>query len=134
MRFIRFGQINKLIDYKDISANGYHSPPVAKGLYAFPEHKVEIYLVAWKYDKAEEAALNNLMRKDRKVFTYCGPIWHHFVKDSKSNHIQGAWALDAMSDYKKILRKNFSRFIYVDGRHIRCSRDHFEVFIPAKIA
>ena len=153
MKFVRYGRINKMTEFKTEKGSSYHAPPEKKGLFAFPEGRIEMFLVAWKYsemvDKSvgedvdgevRERKYKELMRKDRKVFEYDGYIWHHFTEDSRSKYVRGSWALDAMVDYKRILKKNYPilRLYRWDKNgpltHIWYSKDHFEVFIPSKIA
>ena len=130
MKFVRFGSLNKT-DYKQAKADSFHTPPSRKGIYAFPAHQVEMFLVAWKFS---EKNFKEESRIARKEFEYDGYVWHHFVERSISKHIIGSWARDDIHSYKKILAKVIGRDKAFRSRNgYGYSKDSYEVFIDEKI-
>jgi hypothetical protein len=164
MKFIRYGNLNKSdYKNSGVNGDPYNYPPKRYGIFAFPYCKIELFMITWKYSKkvlkmtSEYLKEHNLpenyweidnvkydliknkiwkkvMSKDRKVFIYDKPIWHHFIDYSVSKYYKGYWALDEMSDYEKILTKSIGidkKFLERNG--FRICRDVYEVFIDKKI-
>lgn len=140
IKFVRFGDLNqKKIDKgKKKSKNiTYHTPPQDFGIYAFPEHLIEPFLVTWKYDEDEKGSpyrhvvkrkIKNLnieddkdydkyvsitsstMWMEYKVINYTGNVWHHLMDFSKSSIRTEFWVLDTYEEYCKILNKALHKY------------------------
>ena len=119
MLFTRYGSLNatNYKNFKDKST--YHSPPVKKGIYAFPHGYESDFLWAWKVnidrelynslsdeesDVLYKKELSNYIRQNKKIFNYDGPIWCHFTSIIQGETI-GSWVLTDIKTYEKSFKK-----------------------------
>lgn len=118
----------------------FHSPPVKRGTYAFPEGMPEFFLVCWKDYK----------RLRKHEIRWSKPdLWCHFRDEAlvlgvPILEVSGSWVRVHTRDYKKLLRKAIKNDIkehFEDlpgihytiphrslGRYL--SLDRYEVFLP----
>jgi len=122
LKFHRYGSLNA-INYKPIfrkapAQEGFHTPPVKKGIYAFPQHIDESFLWAWKFPRkkgeSEEERSARFVKWHRDIhrtFEYDGMIWHHLNTRITDPILewQGSWILTDIRTYKKCLQVQYAR-------------------------
>lgn len=128
--YSRWQYLHRITSFR---TDSYHAPPQLRGLYAFPLHRMEPFLINW----------NN---PTKYIINYNKPyLWCHFVKEAQTLNVAvdvvREWVLVASSDYLKVLaayEKSKLKEIreWVGLRHglIRNpyalgSRDEMEVFL-----
>lgn len=137
--------------YTSFSKTSDHSPPQSRGLYAFPQHRLETFLTHW-----DEAKFNIKIKKDgtscrmraKKFITikYNKPtLWCHFIEEAKQLKvdikINKYWVLINSCDYLNVLtlweknrtkqiRKEMGKNrIVVKHCYPYSSKDDLEVFL-----
>lgn len=145
MKFVRYGGLSgrRQRGYNP-NAPTMHSPPANKGIYAFPEHLIERFLLGGTNalkDKSEKYFVNGkadgqpMVR--RRTFDYNGEIWHH-LPAKIVNKQSGTWYLSPMHSYEEALRRELHTLCsdsLSKGQVVRSgltgyySKDHLEVFI-----
>jgi hypothetical protein len=104
----------KLRRYVGFNKDSYHSPPENRGLYAFPQYRLETFLTHWdtnklivRYDKNGQ----ELKARVKKYITinYNKPtLWCHFIDEAKELkvdiRVNKYWVLINSCDYLKVLQ------------------------------
>jgi len=118
IKFVRFGDLSKT-NYKGFyGSEGQHSPPVKKGIYAFIWPYIEDFLWAWKIkslhkfdgtEKEYNKEFKKEYKKMRKVFTYSGEIWTHFIDEAMKEGLglryKDNWVKIHTDDLEYLFRK-----------------------------
>lgn len=80
----RFVPLSKLEGAQDPTAT-YHRPPARRGCYCFPEHVIEMFLVAWKIYGEDGEKVKAFVHPRR--FEYSGKLWTHIrIRDSGARY------------------------------------------------
>ena len=100
--------------YCSFSSNSYHSPPESRGLYAFPQYRLETFLTHWDDNKFNIKHCNvgkeneSYRRRAKKYITinYNKPtLWCHFIDEAKELNVviktNKCWVLINSCDYLK---------------------------------
>lgn len=108
-----FDSFNKLKTYVRFSKDSYHSPPQTRGLYAFPQYRLETFLTHWDANKLIVRHNKNgqeLKPRVKKYITikYNKPtLWCHFIDEAKQLkvdiRVNKYWVLINSCDYLKVL-------------------------------
>lgn len=111
-----FETFNKLRKYVIVKENKFHSPPQTRGLYAFPQHRLETFLTHWDESKLDIKVknigkINEYERVRVKNFTTIHFnklfLWCHFIKEAQTLKvdikIKNSWVLINSKDYLKVL-------------------------------
>lgn len=111
-----YSKFNKLKRYCKFRADSYHSPPQKRGLYAFPQYRIETFLTHWDASKFDIKHCNvgkeneswRMRAKNYTIINYNKPtLWCHFVEEAKELKvdikINNYWVLINSTDYLKVL-------------------------------
>lgn len=143
---------NKYRRYVGFNKDGYHSPPQTRGLYAFPQYRLETFLTHWdtnklivRYDKNGQELKARV--KNYITINYNKPtLWCHFIDEAKELKVDirtnKHWVLINSCDYLKVLilwekRRLTQHRIQMEGTKHRLiynpyqfgSKDDLEVFL-----
>jgi hypothetical protein len=136
--------LNNLIDF---SAESFHSPPQLRGIFAFPQNRIERFLCYW-----DSLNPNKFIHKDKwsnaKPKRYCTIhykkpyLWCHHIHEAqtlgKAVLIKEEWVKVKSEDYLSILalyEKNKLKIQRKEMRslikhcHVYGMKDEFEVFL-----
>jgi len=116
LTFCRVGGLSS-VKYKwsKTSYDFHFPPPVRKGIYAFIWPYVESFLFKWSEKNEKEFEINGIRR-----FKYNGPIWCHFIKESKAVSSIRSWIYTDTEYLEDIFRK-----VKKNDRHQLTDRDFF---------
>ena len=146
---------DKLKKYSKFNKDSFHSPPQIRGLYAFPQYRLETFLTHWddsKFDikHCKVGTEDESYRKRAKKFVtikYNKPtLWCHFIKEAKQLKVdikfRNSWVLINSYDYLKVLalwelnrvKELRNNCYYKDNSPIKhcyqlSSKDDLEVFL-----
>lgn len=108
---------NKSKRYVGFSKDSYHSPPQTRGLYAFPQYRLETFLTHWDSNKVSIKHCNvgkpNESYRTRVnnyvTINYNKPtLWCHFIDEAKELKVDiktnKHWVLINSCDYLKVLK------------------------------
>ena len=108
---------NKYKRYCKFKGESYHSPPQVRGLYAFPQYRLETFLTHWDSSKFDIKHCNagksnesyRMRAKNYTVIKYNKPtIWCHFIEEAKELkvdiRVSKEWVLVSSCDYLKVLQ------------------------------
>jgi len=160
--FVRYGSLN-LVYQEGLNSDTYHSPPVRRGLYAFPLVLQERFLIGcldqtqsdifkkvkpgeYKDYEAYQKKLNDIRHTFVKID---GTIWHHLGDHTKKKEIiasNKSWVKTSLCDWRKIVGRasindrmssdpscGINAFNQAKGICGNYSKDHYEVFFDEKI-
>jgi hypothetical protein len=149
-----FDSFNKLKTYVRFNKDSYHSPPQKRGLYAFPQYRLETFLTHWDSNKVTIKHCNvgkpnesyRMRVKKYVTIKYNKPtLWCHFIDEAKELkvdiRVNKYWVLINSCDYLKVLalwerkrtkqiRKEMGKNnILVKHCYPYSSKDDLEVFL-----
>ena len=141
MKFVRWGNLNLVNQRKAFKEEGFHKPPSRKGIYVFHPDFIELFLIAWKFDKPDLKF---------KKFNYEGKIWTHmFYNHPEITYYRKSkeWYLTDTKSVKKILALEINKLNKSSNKDLInnwgvgwkkdawkwFTKDHFEFFIDKKI-
>lgn len=138
----------------NFNAQSYHSPPQKRGLYAFPQYRLETFLTHWDDSKFDIKHCNvgkdneSYRRRAKKYITIKYnklTLWCHFIDEAKELRVDirvsKYWVLVNSSDYLKILalwekkrlkqlRNDMGKFtVNIKHCYKYISKDDLEVFL-----
>jgi uncharacterized protein YbaA (DUF1428 family) len=104
---------NKYRRYIGFSKTSHHSPPQTRGLYAFPQYRLEPFLTHWDSNKftiktKKDGTLYRMKAKKYIIINYNKPtLWCHFIDEAKQLKVDikvnKDWVLINSCDYLKVL-------------------------------
>ena len=138
--------------YVGFSNNSYHSPPQTRGLYAFPQYRLETFLTHWDSNKLivrhnKDGQQLKVRAKKYITINYNKPtLWCHFIEEAKELNVviktNKCWVLINSCDYLKVLslwekKRLREQRIQMEGTKHRLiynpyqfiSKDDLEVFL-----
>jgi hypothetical protein len=147
--FLRYGGLSlRTQKGYDPHSERFHSPPARRGIYAFPQKAVELFLLGGNYGGRSSKQKRQVVRH----FTHNGVLWHHFGDHCPPNEIMarhGSWVKTTVRCWQKAFRKESlqNRYWSVSGlRHVQSigeplqagvsgiiNKDHYEVFFDEKV-
>lgn len=147
--FVRFGGLN-IKKQKAYGEKSFHSPPAARGFYAFPKVAQELFLVGSiaktqpglipKNNDDENVWLNCLRRIRKEFIKSEGFIWHHlseYVDHYEIILTNGSWIKTSMIAWRKAFSKMSislrAQSQFSTGITGYYSKDHCEVFFDEKV-
>jgi len=106
--------------YKDLNRgftpNSFHSPPQLRGLYAFPQYRLEPFLTHWDKSKFDIKYINRgtddetcrMRAKRYSIIKYNKPtLWCHHIEQANRLGVavttKNSWVLVNSKDYLKVL-------------------------------
>lgn len=147
-------RFKKLFNYCRFRKDSYHYPPQKRGLYAFPQYRIEPFLSHWDETKfhikhCKVGTENESFRRRAKNYItidYKKPtLWCHFIEEAQelgvAIKVSRYWVLVKSSDYLKVLRlwenkrlkqhrNDYGRFgVIVKHCYRFGSKDDLEVFL-----
>lgn len=146
---------NRYRIYCGYNGISYHSPPESRGLYAFPQYRLETFLTHWDDNKfnikhcnvGKENESYRIRAKKYITINYNKPtLWCHFIDEAKELNVviktNKCWVLINSCDYLKVLqlwekRRLREQRIQMEGTKHRLiynpyqfiSKDDLEVFL-----
>jgi hypothetical protein len=146
---------NRYRRYVGFKGDSYHSPPQTRGLYAFPQYRLETFLTHWDTDKVtikhcnvgKENESYRVRVKNYATINYNKPtLWCHFIDEAKELKVDikvnKYWVLINSCDYLKVLalwerRRLTQQRVSMQGNKYGCiynpyqfgSKDDLEVFL-----
>lgn len=149
IEFVRWGGLSAVNHKKLRKGNdGFHAPPVKRGIYVFHPDWIELFLVAWKWYRKvnkdpDDYEKERIYMKQRR-FKYSGKIWthlHHIHPSITYYKTSGSWYLtdtDCLPQLIKLEVKSMNKQLNnSDHFFATCekdaykymSKDHMEFFI-----
>lgn len=96
--------------------DSFHAPPQLRGLYAFPQYRLEPFLTHWDKSKFDIKVFNidtddeqcRMRAKNYTIIKYNKPtLWCHFIKEATKLNValsvKNSWVLVKSKDYLKVL-------------------------------
>jgi len=139
MNFVRWGNLNKVSHKKAFKQEGYHKPPLKKGIYVFHPKFIELFLVAWKFEQSD---------LKRHSFEYEGKIWTHlfhhhpeitYYRQSKEWYetdtkcLEKLFSLEVKERSKEINKDKIMASKWLKHAWKYMCMDSFELFIEGKV-